>query len=809
MILWRDFRYALRTLRTSPGYTGMCVAVLALGIGANAAIFSVLDSVILQALPYPDPASLVFVWERFPGLPAPVGDRMAVARQNYREWKRQSTGFTDLEAYRGIRVEETGGDHPRRIQAGYASAGLFPMLGAEARTGRLFTAGEERPGADDVAVLSAVFFEQRFHGDAHVLGSTFSLNGAAYRIIGVLPAAFHVPSTYEGEDQVKADLWLPLSRLGNKPQDDRERALNVMARLKPGVTLAAARAEMAGIAQRLQKSQGEFDEGWQTAVFPVSVEDRNPGVQRALYVLMGAVGFLLLIACANLANLQMARMALRSREMAVRLALGATRARLVSQLAAEAFLLSLAGAALGLLLARWAVRLMVAFKPEDIQRPELIAVNLTVFAFAGVAAVITTVLFGLLPSLGGLRADLGTALKSGGWGASAVRVRSRQFLIAVEVALALMLVTGAGLMIRSFREILATGVGFDTTRITSADIELPSHAYPDGPSQARFFRALIERAQSLPGVASAAVTDTLPLHSLTFHNFSIAGRPEPALDALPIADQSNVSPAYFSAIGLRLEMGRWFTAGDLDAADSGHAVVAVNRAFVAKFFPQESPLGKILQEDKKSEEIVAVVSDYRALGAEEGNRPTIFHLTLQMRRGTLLVRGRGSPRTLAGGLRDAVWSLDRNLPAAEVTPMEVFVDEWLSQRRFNTLLLEIFAGLALVLGMMGIYGVLSNLVASRVREIGIRMAIGASPAAIGKLMLGQCLAPVAVGLAAGLAGSLALGRFLEALLFQVDARDPLTLALASCTVLLISPLAIWLPLRRATLVDCTVALRAE
>jgi len=388
-------------------------------------------------------------------------------------------------------------------------------------------------------------------------------------------------------------------------------------------------------------------------------------------------------------------------------------------------------------------------------------------------------------------------------------VRSRQFLIAVEVALALMLVTGAGLMIRSFREILATGVGFDTTRITSADIELPSHAYPDGPSQARFFRALIERAQSLPGVASAAVTDTLPLHSLTFHNFSIAGRPEPALDALPIADQSNVSPAYFSAIGLRLEMGRWFTAGDLDAADSGHAVVAVNRAFVAKFFPQESPLGKILQEDKKSEEIVAVVSDYRALGAEEGNRPTIFHLTLQMRRGTLLVRGRGSPRTLAGGLRDAVWSLDRNLPAAEVTPMEVFVDEWLSQRRFNTLLLEIFAGLALVLGMMGIYGVLSNLVASRVREIGIRMAIGASPAAIGKLMLGQCLAPVAVGLAAGLAGSLALGRFLEALLFQVDARDPLTLALASCTVLLISPLAIWLPLRRATLVDCTVALRAE
>jgi predicted permease len=808
--LWRDLRYALRTLGASPGYTLMCIGVLALGIGANAAMFSVLDGVILSALPYPDPSSLVFVWERFPGLPAPIGERMEVARKNYVEWQRQATVFATMEAYRGMNLEETGGDHPQHIRAGFASAGLFPMLGTQARTGRLFTAGEEKPGTDGVAVLSATYFEQRFHGDPSALGRMLSLGGAAYRIVGVLPPKFHVPSTYEGEDQVSADVWLPLSRLWGGLEDEHERSLNVTARLKPGVTLAAARAEMAGIAKRLQDSEGEFDQGWQTAVFPFSVEDSNPKVHRALGVLMGAVAFLLLIACANLANLQMARVTLRSREMAVRLALGATRARLVVQLAMEAMLLSLTGAAAGLLLARWAVRLMVALKPEDIQRPELIAVSLPVFVFAAGAAVVTTILFGLIPSLGGTGADLGAALKSGGWGASAVRVRSRQFLIAVEVALALMLVTGAGLMIRSFREIVATGVGFDTTRMATTDIDLPAKSYANGASRSRFFRALIERAQSIPGVSGATLTDTLPLHSLTFHNFSIAGRPEPPIDALPIADQSNVSPNYFKTLGLRLEMGRWFSDRDLDAAPGGRAVVAVNRAFVGKFFPNENPLGKILMEDKQTaSEIVAVVSDYRALGAEEGNRPTVFHISLQMPRATLVVRGGGAPLALADGLRNAIWSLDRNLPAAEVRPMTYYVDEWLSQRRFNTLLLEIFAGLALALGMMGIYGVLSNLVASRVREIGIRMAIGASPAAIGKLMLRQCAVPVALGLAAGLAGSLVLGRFLETLLFQVHSGDPLTLALASCAVLAISPFAIWLPLRRATRVDCTVALRAE
>lgn len=786
----------------------MCIAVLALGIGANIAIFSVLDSVVLQGLPYPDLPRLVFVWERFPGLPAPVSERMQVARKNYLEWKRQANSFDRMEAYRGMRLQETGGDHPIRVDAGFASPGLFSLLGARARIGRLFTSAEDVRGADRVAVLSDAYFDSRFHGDPGTIGRTLRLSGADYTIVGVLPAGFHVPSTYEGDDQVKAQVWLPLSRLWDGLQDEHERALNVAARLKPGVTVGQARAEMAQIAKRLEGSEGEFDKGWQTAIYPFTVEDAKPQVHVALFVLAGAVGFLLLIGCANLANLTLARASLRGREVAIRLALGASRARVIRHLAMEALVVSLAGAAAGLLLAYWALRLMLALKPDDIQRPELIAINLPVFGFAVAAAVVTAVLFGLLPALAVARGDLNVALRSGGWGTSAVRTRSRQFLIVAEIALALVLVTGAGLMIRSFHQVMATGVGFDTDRMVTADVELPKDHYPDGAARARFFGALLERVGALPGVRSAALTDALPLHSVGMHNFYIAGRPEPEIGALPMSDDSHVSPTYLQTLGLRLEAGRWFTPSDLNA---GHRVIAVSSEFVRKFFPRENPLGHtLLDPDKKTAyEIVAVVSDYRPMGVEAGTRPTMFKPDEGVSRGTLVVRAGGAENALGAELRDAVWSLDRSLPAVEMQPMQYYLDRVLSERRFNTLLLEIFAALAVMLAAIGIYGVLSNLVSSRAREIGIRMAIGATPADIGKLVSRQSTAPVAAGVVLGIAGSLVLGRFLESLLFRIHARDPLTIVLATCAILLLAPAALYLPLRRATRVDCTVALREE
>lgn len=812
MNLLRDLRYAIHALRVNPAYTLMCVGVLALGIGANAAIFSVVNAVILNALPYPDPGRLMVLWERFPNLPAPINDRMLVAHSNFLSWKKQAVSFSAMEALASAQLE-TAGDSRRRVKTAFGTPGLFPLLGVQARTGRLFTASEDNPASNRVVVLTDAFFDRQYHRDPAALGKSLRLGDTDYTIIGVLPPRFHLPSTYEGFDQIKAQVWVPLSRYFRHPDTEDKRELLVFARLRPGVSLAQARTEMDSIARGLQVSNKKIDVGWYTAVYPFSVEDTSPELHRALYVLMAAVGFLLLIACANLANLTLARAAMRSREVAVRLALGATRGRIVAQLVTEALVISLAGAALGLLIAQWSLRLMLALKPDQIQRPELISIDLPVFAFAAAAAVFTAILFGLLPSFAASRADLGIALKSGGaWGATAARVRSRQFLIAVEVALALMLVTGAGLMIRSFRQIVDTGNGFDTSRLTVVDLELPATRYPDGQSQSRAIRAAIEAARAIPGVTAAAAIDNLPLHAVSFANFNIQGRPEPKLDALPIADMAHVSPGFFQALGLRLDAGRWFTDRDLPLSDSPtRRVAAVNRAFARKFFSGENPIGHVLfdGDSKVSSEIVAIVSDFAAMGIENGNRPTIFWPSLQVNRATLMVRSAAPQAQVASALRRAVASVDSDLARADVGPMQNYVDEWLSQRKFNTLLLGCFAALALVLGMMGIYGVLANLVASRIREIGIRMAIGASPAAIARMVLRQSMTPVAAGLACGIAGSLLLSRFLSALLFQTHPRDPLTIALAACSILLIAPLAIYRPLRRATRVDCTVALREE
>jgi Acidobacterial duplicated orphan permease len=813
MRLVRDLRYALRVLCGSPAYALTCVSVLALGIGANVAIFSVVHSIILKSLPYPDAARLMFVWERVPNMPDPPGGRIQVARRNFLEWKRQNTVFADMAAFREMSQTESGDGRSGHVSTGFASANLFPMLGVRARHGRLFTADEERAGNDQVAVLADAYFEQRFHRDRAALGKSITLGGAAYTVIGVLPAKFHLPATWEGMDQLKPQVWTPLSRLWKTAEDDTRRQLLVTARLKPNVSLAQARSEMTGISERLAKSDPKLDEGWAVSVYPFEVEDTAPQLHRALLVLLAAVGFLLLIACANLANLTLARATLRSREIAVRLALGATRGRIVAQLVAEASIISIAGAALGLLLAHWCIQLMLALEPPDIQRPELIEINLPVFAFAAAVSVLTTLLFGLAPALAASRSDLNSALKAGGaGGASAARVRSRQFLIAVEVAMALVLVAGAGLMIRSFHELVATGVGFETAHLTAADIDLPDKRYPDGASQSRFFRSLVERTRSMPGVTEASVIDNLPLHSVSCTNFSIADRPETRGAAGPISDVANVSPQYFSTLGLRLEAGRFFTDADLAFTEQEKdAVAIVNHAFAEHFFKGENPVGKRLTTGGKKQvsEIVGVVSDYRPMGVENGTRPQIFWPFLKLGHASLIVRTTPTPQAVTKAIRNAVQTVDKEIPASKVETMDEYLDYFQSQRKFNTLLLGIFAGLALVLAMIGIYGVLANLVSSRVREIGIRMAIGATPAEIGKLVLRQTMIPVAAGLAIGLAGSFAVGRFLEALLFQVRSHDPLALGLAVITILLVSPAAIWAPLRRATRVDCTVALREE
>jgi putative ABC transport system permease protein len=812
-------RHTLRGLAKSPSYALTCILVLAVGIGANAAIFSIISSVVLKALPYPEASRLVFLRERIPHASDPLFARIQAARRNYIEWKRRNTVFDGMAAFHQAPLNEMVNGEAQSVAVGFGSADLFPMLGARARLGRLFGPAEERTGHDFVAVISDEYFERRFHRAPSALGASITLGDSVYTVVGVLPPRFHLPSTDEGEDQLKPDVWVPLSRLFRTPDDDTQRQLLVAARLKPGVSLEQARAEMSGIAGELAKSDAKLDEGWSVGVSSFQVEDTSPTLHRALYVLQAAVLFLLLIACANLANLTLVRAALRGREMAIRLALGASRARIATLLLAESLLIAVVGAILGLAFAHWSIKLMLALKPPDIQRPDLIEIDGTVLAFACAIAVLTAVLFGLVPAIAASRSNIQGALRAGGgWGASAGRKRASQLLIAAEVALALVLLTGASLMIRSFQNLVSTGIGFQTAHLSVADVALPEKRYPDGASQSRFFRTLLDRVRNLPGVSGATVTDNLPLHSVSASNFYIAGRPDPPLNALPIADHADASPNYLALLRLPLLVGRPFTDADLETTEraienpkGGDGVCIVNQAFTREFFKNEDPIGQRLLNGDRTHgcRIVGVVADYRPMGAEAGVRAQIFRPNLRSHGASLVVRTAASTEAVASGIRKAVYGLDRDLTIDAVWPLDHWVDEWQAQRRFNTLLLSVFAGLALLLALAGIYSVLSNVVASRTREIGIRVAMGARPRQIGNLVLRQSMIPVAAGLGIGLAASLALARFLEILLFQVRARDPLTLALSALIILAVSPAAIYVPLRRALAVDCMVALREE
>ena len=518
--------------------------------------------------------------------------------------------------------------------------------------------------------------------------------GIIYTITGVLPPKFHLPAMWEGMDQKKPEVWVPLSRLWRTAADDTKRQLHVIAKLKPAVSLAQARAEMKGISERQAKADPALNEGWQTAVFPFSVEDTAPTLHLALYVLLGAVALLLLIACANLANLTLARVSARSREVAVRLALGATRSQLIRKLMTESLVVSLAGAAVGLLLAHWAVKGMLALEPVEFQRPELIELNTPVFLFTAVASIVTALLFGLAPAVSASRLDLNSAMKSGGWGVSGGRSRSRQFLVVVEIALALVLVSGAGLMIRSFRQMVDTGIGFNTNRLIAVDIDLPERTYPVGESKSRFYRELMMRTRAVPGVAGVSVVDNLPLHRVSVVNFFIAGRPEPPKDSLPMTDYAQSSPDYLGMIGMRLLAGRFFTEGDLALNEKdGDGVVIVNETWVRKFMNGEEPLGKrILNSGKRNAfQIIGVVADYRPLGIENGTRPQVFWPYLKLTSASLLVRTHAPPATMRKPLQAAVFTLEKNLPTNKIETMEHHLHPWVSQRQFNTLLMSVFS----------------------------------------------------------------------------------------------------------------------
>jgi putative ABC transport system permease protein len=803
--LWQDIRFSLRSLRRSPGHTAAALLALALGIGANTAIFSVVHGVLLEPLPYPSPERLVMLID---ANPSRGFDRFTSSPPNFIDWRDQSRSFAGMAAMTRANPSLTGGGaEPERLEGAQISAGFFETLQVPPALGRGIGAADDRPGAPPVVVLSHELWRRRFGADPRLVGRTIDLDGRPHTVVGIAPEGFQFPS--------RAELWIPLA-LEITPDMRGGHFLGVVGRLKPGLSVERAQAELSVIAGRLAKQYPDTNTGWTVSAVPVRelmVEDVRP----ALLVLMATVAVVLLIACANVANLLLARMASREREVAIRTAIGAGRGRLVRQFLTESVLVALAGGALGLLLALWGTRALVAMNADNIPRASEIGLDPPVLLFTLALAVVTGLVFGLVPALHAARPDLQGTLKEGGRGASVgVRARSaRGALVVVEVALTLVLLVSAGLLLRSFAGLAAVPPGFSSAGVLTLQLNLPESRYGEEPQMAAFYDGLLASVRGLPGVRSAGAIYPLPLGTGRYMlSYVVDGRPEPPPGQEESSHIRFVTPGYLESMSIPLLRGRQLDAGDREGA---MPAVVVNRTMAERAWPGEDPIGKRLTFDDPTDAdaewrtVVGVVGDVRH--AELSTEPDAeTYLPIAQDPSpfvTLVVRADGDPMRLAAPVREAVRRADRDIPVFSVRPLERVVAESLAEQRFRTTLLAIFAGLALVLASVGVYGVVSYGVTQRRHEMGLRMALGARREQVQRLVVGQGLRLVLVGAAVGLVAAYLATRLLASFLYGVRATDPLTFAAVPALLALVALAASWLPARRATQVDPIVALRAE
>jgi putative ABC transport system permease protein len=804
--LRQDIRYAFRRLLKSPAFTVVALLTLALGIGANTAIFSVVNAVLLKPLPYPEPQQIVGIYH------LSEGTRATMSGPNFTDVKKLATTLEDAGAYTRLRTILTGRGEPVRLDGAQVSASLFELLGVRPALGRTFRADENEPGKHRVAILSHGLWLQRFGGDRSVVGKTLLLDGVSHEIVGVMPEGFSFPAA--------RSIWTPLEYTEDFTTEQRGAwYLQGVGRTKDGVSPEQAQAEIETIGRQLAKQYPDSNEG--VDITAMSLHEAMVGdIRRAFWVLLGAVGFVLLIACVNVANLLLARAAARENEIAVRTALGAGRGRLIRQLLTESIILAIVGGGLGLLLAVWGVEGLLALEPQGIPRLNEVRVDPNVVFFTMGLSLVTGLLFGLVPAFQSTRGGISATLKEGGRGALTSRggSRMRTTLVIAEVALAVMLLAGAGLLIRSFSRLASVDPGFQVQPALTFELSLPESRYETEEHQIAFFDQLMPKLQTLPGVQAAGAVISLPLSgSSIVLTFEIAGRPPVPPSQQPAMQVRVATPGYFQTIGIPLKRGRFFSDSDRWGSPQ---VVLITEAAAKQYFPNEDPIGKRItlgwgrgeNKPRAGGEVVGIIGDVKDAGLDEPDPPQIYLPYRQWPIGSMsfLLKTAVPPESVADPVRRTVYSMDGNLPVGNVRTLETLVARSISQPRFYMTLLTVFASVALALAAIGIFGVLSYAVAQRTREIGIRMALGAHQRTVVRLIVRDAMIMASVGVAIGTVAAFLLTEWLVAkLLFNTSPYDPATFTIVAVALAAVSLAAAYVPARRATRVDPIVALRAE
>ena len=810
----QHIRFGLRLIRKAPVFYLTVILVLALGIGANTAVFSVVDAVLLRKLPFRDPDRLVMVWEKNPTLGAVIGERIPTAYFNFQEWARQQHVFDGIAGFEDVSLNRTGTGEPERIAGARVSPNFFSVLGVTPEVGSAFDFVQNDPSQNHAAILGYAYWQSHFGGSAAVLGQTLTLNDASYTVVGVLPAAFHLPSTREGTEQRKPDIWIPYEPTTQRTEADlTRRKIQVFARLRPGVSLEQARREMELVGKRVEEQNPTLNAGFGGInIFPVYVEDVGKELRRNLLVLLGAVGLILTLACANLANLMLSRAMLRQKELAIRKALGASRARLIVQMIVEGLLLSFLGSLLAIGVAYLGIHLLLALKPADLQRPEQVHLGLIVLLFTMVIGTLAGVAFALIPAIYVSNTDVNAVLKE-----STPNQRHpgrvRAALVIGEVSLAVVLLIAAVFMIGSLVSVLHVDPGFRADHVLTMHFSMPPSRYAKNDQFAHFCQQALERIAALPGVKSASFSDGLPMTRIRMMKFTVDGQSMPTRGSEPTADMRGISsPSYFETLGIPIIFGRNFT---VDEINQTQPVIVINQTLAKHLWPNQDPIGRHLRTVAKPGTepveltVIGIAGDTHQDTLETGTRPEVLRPMVDYTYLTLAVRTAADPGSLTSSIKRVVWTLDKDLPVYDVETMNEFVEENLGQRRFDSYLMGIFGGLALLLAGIGIYGVLTSTVQQRTPEIGIRMALGARRENVLRMVMGYGLKLVWIGMAIGMVAGLIVTRVLSSLLFGVSVANPLTYLAVCLGLTLIAVAACYLPARAAIKVDPVRALRAE